>query len=149
MRAVVRDILARRMPGPPEEFAAIQISRLNEALPVAFSAMSPTNLKAVDRVVRIVRELDRDRGFWVAQQDLIEPDGLEAPVEGAAVNLFGSYDRPENQAQSLENIDSAPGTASASLAPLRRGEGWPPDLIRGEGPGRPAADGRGSPSPSS
>ncbi len=105
MRAVIRDPgspgcdpgrirgLARRMPGPPKEFAAIQISRLNEALLVAFSAMSPTNLKAVDRVVRIVRELDRYCGFCVAQQDLTEPDRLEAPVEGSALNLLGSYDR--------------------------------------------------------
>ncbi len=38
MRAVIRDPrtgnpgLARRMPAPPEEFAALQVSRLNEAL---------------------------------------------------------------------------------------------------------------------
>jgi hypothetical protein len=57
MRAIIREILARRMPVPPEEFLAIEVSRLNEALLVAFSAMAPTNLKAVDRVVRIVREL--------------------------------------------------------------------------------------------
>ena len=56
LRAIVRDILARRMPHPPMEFVAIQVSRLNEALLVAYSAMSPTNLKAVDQVVKIVRE---------------------------------------------------------------------------------------------
>ena len=64
MRAIVREILARRMPAPPEEFVAIQVSRLNEALLVAFSAMSATNLKAVDQVVKIVRELDRYHGFF-------------------------------------------------------------------------------------
>src|SRR5271165_2766986 len=54
MRAVMREIIARRAPAPPEEFLAIQVSRLNEALLVAFSAMTgATNLKAVDRVVRI------------------------------------------------------------------------------------------------
>ena len=51
------------MPHPPREFVAIQVSRLNEALLVAYSAMSPTNLKAVDQVVKIVRELDRYHGF--------------------------------------------------------------------------------------
>ena len=56
MHAVVRDILDRRMPHPPTEFVAIQASRLNEALLVAYSAMSLTNLKAVDQVVKIVRE---------------------------------------------------------------------------------------------
>ena len=42
------------------------MSRLNEALLVAYSAMSPTNLKAVDQVVKIVRELDRYHGFAAA-----------------------------------------------------------------------------------
>ena len=64
MRAVIREILARRMPVPPEEFVAVQVSRLNEAMLVAYSAMAPTNLKAVDRVVRIVRELDRYHGLF-------------------------------------------------------------------------------------
>ncbi len=63
MHAIVREILSRRMPAAPREFAAIQVSRLNEALLVAFSAMTDMNLRAVDRVVRIVRELDRYHGF--------------------------------------------------------------------------------------
>ena len=46
---------------------AIQLNRLNEALLVAFSAMSPTNLKAVDQVVKIVRELDRYGGAFAAE----------------------------------------------------------------------------------
>ena len=63
MRALVKDILARRMAAAPEDYAALQASRLNEALLVAMSAMSPENLKAVALVVRIVRELDRYHGF--------------------------------------------------------------------------------------
>ena len=63
----MRDILARRLPHPPMEFVAIQVSRLNEAMLNAFSAMSPSNLKAVDQVVKIVRELDRYRGAFAAE----------------------------------------------------------------------------------
>ena len=63
MRAIIREILARRMPHPPDEFVAIRVSRLNEALLVAFSGMSGANLRAVDRVVKIVRELDRYGGI--------------------------------------------------------------------------------------
>ena len=63
MRAIVREILARRMPEPPAEFLALQVSRLNEALLVAYGAMGGGNLQAVDRVVKIVRELDRYHGF--------------------------------------------------------------------------------------
>jgi DNA-binding CsgD family transcriptional regulator len=67
VRNLVREILANRMPQPPAEFVALQISRLNEALLVSYSAMhdasSGANFEAVDRVVRIVRELDRYHGL--------------------------------------------------------------------------------------
>ena len=67
MRNRVQEILAKRMPQPPAEFLALQVSRLNEALLVSYSAMhtsaSGANFEAVDRVVRIVRELDRYHGF--------------------------------------------------------------------------------------
>jgi hypothetical protein len=67
MRKLVRKILAERTPAPPAEFLALQVSRLNEALLVSYSAMynsmTGTNFEAVDRVVRIVRELDRYHGF--------------------------------------------------------------------------------------
>ncbi len=68
MRAVVKEILARRMPAAPEDFAALQVSRLNEALLVAYGAMSDKNLRAVALVVRIVRELDRYHGFAAADR---------------------------------------------------------------------------------
>jgi hypothetical protein len=46
----------------PAEFLALQVSRLNEALLVSYGAMhtcvSGANFEAIDRVVRIVRELD-------------------------------------------------------------------------------------------
>ena len=62
---MIREILDRRGPAAPRAFVATQIGRLNEALLVAFSAMgtSPAGLRAVDRVIRIVRELDRYHGF--------------------------------------------------------------------------------------
>jgi hypothetical protein len=67
VRNLVRGILATRTPQPPAEFVALQISRLNEALLVSDTAMhgasSGANFEAVDRVVRIVRELDRYHGF--------------------------------------------------------------------------------------
>ena len=124
MRAIIREILARRMPHPPEEFVAIQLSRLNEALLVAYSAMSPTNLKAVDQVVKIVRELDRYGGAFAAEWARPEPsrlDDVEAPPRSAglcsAARNSGCEDdeaipakrargdRPENPAQGLEKVE--------------------------------------------
>ncbi len=87
MRNVVREILAQRMPQPPAEFLALQVSRLNEALLVSFSAMHDpaegTNFEAVDRVVKIVRELDRYHGFAAVprSREEIEAHRLPPPVE--------------------------------------------------------------------
>ena len=55
--------LARRAIDPPHEFMQLQIRRLSEAMLVAYSSMSDGNVKAIDQVIRIVRELDRYHGF--------------------------------------------------------------------------------------
>ena len=87
MRNVVREILAERMPQPPAEFLALQVSRLNEALLVSFTAMHDpaegTNFEAVDRVVKIVRELDRYHGFAAVPRSREETEAhrLPPPVE--------------------------------------------------------------------
>jgi DNA-binding CsgD family transcriptional regulator len=87
MRNLVREILAQRMPQPPAEFLALQVSRLNEALLVSYSAIHASvagaNFEAVDRVVKIVRELDRYHGFGAVprpREDL-ESRRLPPPVE--------------------------------------------------------------------
>jgi hypothetical protein len=91
MRNLVRKILAERMPQPPAEYLALQVSRLNEALLVSFSAMhnsaTGTNFEAVDRVVRIVRELDRYHGFAAVPRPREEsaPLRLPPPVESPIV----------------------------------------------------------------
>ena len=59
---------------------AIQVSRLNEALLMAFSAMSPSNFKAVDRVVKIVHEFVRCGGAFAAEWARPESPRLDAPI---------------------------------------------------------------------
>ena len=63
LRKYVRNLIARRAPEATGEFIAVPMNRLNEALFVGFGAMSGGNLPAVDRVVKIVRELDRYHGL--------------------------------------------------------------------------------------
>jgi hypothetical protein len=122
MRAVIREVLARRMPHPPEEFVAIQVSRLNEALLVAFSAMTGANLKAVDRVVKIVRELDRYHGFVAAQRRLPEASRTEAPVEGTMTFGAALVCRPEIALQDFEMVGFTPGIALSSEAASAAGQ---------------------------
>ncbi len=126
MHAIVRDILDRRMPHPPKEFVAIQASRLNEALLVAYSAMSMTNLAAVDRVVKIVRELDRYHGLSaVAGRRRFEPDELAAPDEGTVVYGGAFVCRAELAAADDEDLALEHAT-ERPLAAFERGEAWPP-----------------------
>jgi hypothetical protein len=115
MRAVVSEILARRMPQPPAEFLALQVSRLNEALIVAYGAMSGMDLRAVDRVVKIVRELDRYHGFIAAdRRSLRRARGIEAKAQGPLALMA---DRPDMAPQEPEKTESAPGNAMASSDP--------------------------------
>jgi hypothetical protein len=83
MRKLVRKILAERAPQPPAEFLTLQVSRLSEALLLSYGAMhnsmTGTNFEAVDRVVRIVRELDRYHGFAAVPRPREEAQPLRLP----------------------------------------------------------------------
>jgi hypothetical protein len=77
IRMMVQEIIAKRGPKAPDAYAAVQVSRLNAAMNVAYPAMvGERSLKAVAEVVRIVHELDRFRGY-------------------AAAALLGPYDESE------------------------------------------------------
>ena len=154
---------------------AIQVSRLNEAMLIAFSAMSPTNLKAVDQVVKIVRELDRYGGAFAAEWARPEASGLDAPsdedaafasawlhgaepglpspvaalhspsrdgrphvrppergdaVDDRVYKTGGAGVRPEIALQGLDNIDFAPGRDAPSPACGRRWPAGPDEGLR-------------------
>jgi hypothetical protein len=97
----------------------MQVNRLNEALRLSFGAMSGANLQAVDRVVRIVRELDRYHGFVAAERwglpDAsmpLEPDDLEI--------LAQLVKRIRETPPRRETIESAPGNDMAPETPRPR-----------------------------
>ena len=124
--------LARRMPAPPEEFVAIQVGRLNEAMLVAFSAMEGTsNLKAVDRVVKIVRELDRyhGHGFLAAGRRRAEADAgpddavpwIELKIDGTAAYGSTLACSARFVAKDADGVQFEPRT-HLFLSPLQRGE---------------------------
>jgi len=111
MRSVVSEILARRMPEPPAEFLALQVSRLSEALLVAYSAMSGANLRAVDRVVKIVRELDRYHGFSASRSRVLG-DAPQIEHEDRLA-LAARASRPETAPQVFEKAQIPPGNGVA------------------------------------
>jgi hypothetical protein len=63
IRELIARNLAERERLPPPQFFELQTRRLSEALLAAYAKMNDGNLAAVDRVVTIVRELDRYHGF--------------------------------------------------------------------------------------
>jgi hypothetical protein len=109
MRNLVREILSQRMPQPPAEFLALQISRLHEALLVSYTTMHTSvagaNFEAVDRVVRIVRELDRYHGFAPGGGPTRAPENLRlAAPSQIPLSLEGLIPRDSEMApQAIEN----------------------------------------------
>ena len=73
MRDRVAAMLARREVEPPASFAPLQTARLGDALKVAYAAMMDGDLKALDRVLRIVRELERYQGYRPPETRALPP----------------------------------------------------------------------------
>lgn len=76
-RAVIQETLDRREIDPPAGFVQLQVGRLSDAMMVAHAAMMEGNLQALDRLVKIVGELDRYHGFGRA---LSAPDAATAAL---------------------------------------------------------------------
>ncbi len=132
MRKTIRTLLARRAPAPPAEFLALQVSRLNEALFVASGAMSAVNLEAVDRVVKIVRELDRYHGFAI-QAAPPKPLRLLPPSHGPTRARGAGRPRGTNWRRNrLKTLNSRAG-----MAPLPQGERVLLTGSTGRSPARP------------
>jgi hypothetical protein len=113
VRELIAKSLAERGRLPAPEFFELQVRRLNEALLVAYTAMSAQNLGAVDRVVKIVRELDRYHGFVPAAPAL----GAAAPPLALAAPPLSLA--PASEAGALVDLGSLaekPRSAEAALA---------------------------------
>jgi hypothetical protein len=74
-------ILAERTIDRPHEFIQLQIRRLSEAMLVSYSAMSNGDLNAVDKVIKVARELDRYHGFapYPGARSFAAPRSAEPP----------------------------------------------------------------------
>jgi hypothetical protein len=113
----------------------MQVIRLEEALLVSFGAMSGSNPEAVDRFVKIVRELDRYHGFVAAERWSL-PVAPEAPEEIAPwlEARIAKRRRPQMAPQRLEKIESAPGNGMAPEA------SDPQDMVQSATAPRPARE---------
>jgi DNA-binding NarL/FixJ family response regulator len=80
-RVLVNEALARRGMEPASGFAQLQVRRLAQALDHAVEAMGYGNIQAIDRVIKIVRELDRYEAAFVQPR----AEGIAQTELGGAV----------------------------------------------------------------
>jgi len=73
MRDRIAAMLTRRAAEPPASFAPLQAARLGDALKVAYAAMMDGDLRALDRVLRIGRELERYQGHRPSEPPALPP----------------------------------------------------------------------------
>jgi hypothetical protein len=67
IRRIIQEMLASREIDPPAGFVQLQIARLSEAMIVARTMMMEGDLQAMDRLIRLVGDLDRYHGFAPSQ----------------------------------------------------------------------------------
>jgi hypothetical protein len=86
-RETVQEMLQRREIDPPTGFVQLQIGRLSDAMMVAHTAMMEGDMHALDRVLRIVGQLDRYHGFAgpAAQPAAAATPALAAPASALAL----------------------------------------------------------------
>jgi hypothetical protein len=100
VRQIIGEMLARREVDPPAGFVQLQIARLSDAMSVAHTMMMEGDLRAMDRVVKIVGELDRYHGFGRAEAAAAPAPAPPAALEAPARKLL--LGKPEGEASEAE-----------------------------------------------
>src|ERR1700678_3049963 len=100
---------------PPAGFVQLQVARLGEAMIVTRTIMMEGDLQAVDRMIRLTRELDRYHGF--AQAQIPAPPGPPSPRR-----LAEPERRPQLTNSRREEEEDAKFCASQSIGIARNRE---------------------------
>jgi hypothetical protein len=74
---ILRDELHRRWVAPAQDFARIQIARLDNMVVQLIGRAQRGDLGAIDRILKILDRLDRYHGFTRATQATVETYGPE------------------------------------------------------------------------
>jgi len=80
VQQIIAAMLESREIDPPAGFVQLQVARLSEAMIVTRTIMMEGDLQAVDRMIKLTRELDRYHGFGQARI----PAPPEPPRPGAS-----------------------------------------------------------------
>jgi hypothetical protein len=74
---ILRSVLRKRWVAPAQEFARLQIARLDAMMANLIERMQKGELAAIDRALKIIDRLDRYHGFSRAPFHAVEPYGEE------------------------------------------------------------------------
>ena len=112
LRAIVAEALEKREIDPLAQFAQLQIARLNDALYVAHASMCKGDLQGLDRLLRVVDQLDRYAGRYAAAAP-----GGEAQARIAATKAAAPRALPAPDAQKIAAFaeDGAESNRAATL----------------------------------
>ena len=106
VQQIIAAMLESREIDPPAGFVQLQVARLSDAMIVSHTMMMEGDLQAVDRMIRLARELDRYHGFAQASRaaGAAPPRRLAAPAQ-----------RPQLTNSTREDEDDAKLSASQSI----------------------------------
>ena len=115
VQQIIAAMLESREIDPPAGFVQLQVARLSEAMIVTHTLMMEGDLQAVDRMIRLTRELDRYHGFGQAQ--------IPAPPEPPPPRRLAAPERrPQLTNSTREEEDDAKFSASQSIEIARNRE---------------------------
>ena len=108
VRQIIAKMLDEREVDPPAGFVQLQIARLSEGMIVARTLMMEGDLQAMDRMIKLIGELDRYHGFTpqhFAPADTASP--RLAASTPRALSAPGKRRGKFSSPQSLENARNA------------------------------------------
>jgi hypothetical protein len=108
VQQIIAAMLESREIDPPAGFVQLQVLRLSEAMIVTRTMMMEGDLQAVDRMIKLTRELDRYHGF--AQAQIPAPPAPPPPRRLAAPEQ-----RPQLTNSTREDEEDAKFSASQSI----------------------------------
>jgi hypothetical protein len=116
IRQIVVDTLERRLLDPVRDHARLQIARLDPALRVAAEQVATGDLRAVDRLIKVLDRMDKYQGIAasVAGQDENESKRLFAKLLQAVENHNATREAEEAQRKAAGEEDRQAGAAEAA-----------------------------------
>ena len=140
IRRIIAEMLESREIDPPAGFVQLQIARLSEAMIVARTMMMEGDLHAMDRLIKLTRELDRYYGFVeppvslpAEGSPLATPSRAATRIAGAGFTVDGSDEETFPGCKALKSHEMGLESADWSI---------PSPLFTWRGRGRGSCEGR-------